>query len=118
MSDQDRLSAEYYEDERHHQPTGPARQRQRRASLTRHVPVRFDAATIERATGLADRDGLSVSSWIRRVVVREVEYRLSAANATGTSISMPNAEWTGERPSLPGFALTSKSINQSQASAA
>jgi antitoxin component of RelBE/YafQ-DinJ toxin-antitoxin module len=46
--------------------------------LTTHVPIRFRAQTIEKAKEIAERDGMTVSSWIRGVVEREVERRMPA----------------------------------------
>lgn len=46
--------------------SGPPRSRPDRP-LTQHIPVRFPSETIRRATRLADADGVTVSSWIRRV---------------------------------------------------
>jgi hypothetical protein len=48
--------------------------------LSRHVPIRFEAETIDRAKEIAEREGLTVSSWIRRLVDRE----LAGGNAPGT----------------------------------
>jgi predicted DNA binding CopG/RHH family protein len=41
----------------------------------RHVPIRFEAEIIDRAKERAERDGLTVSSWIRRLVDRELAGR-------------------------------------------
>jgi hypothetical protein len=50
--------------------------------LTSHVPIRFRPQTIERAKLIAERDGMTVSSWIRTVVEREVERRMPASPHT------------------------------------
>jgi hypothetical protein len=50
--------------------------------LTRHVPIRFRPQTIAKAKALAERDGMTVSSWIRGVVEREVERRMPAPPQT------------------------------------
>lgn len=43
--------------------------------LANHVPVRFTEAVIARVREFADIDGVTVSTWIRNVVSREVERR-------------------------------------------
>lgn len=37
-------------------------------SMSRHVPIRFDRDTIDRAIPVAEETGLTVSSWIRELV--------------------------------------------------
>lgn len=51
--------------------------------LTNHVPVRFDRATIDAVKLWAERDGMTVSSWIRHLVRSEVARRNAQAGATG-----------------------------------
>jgi hypothetical protein len=50
--------------------------------LSRHVPIRFRPQTIARAKAIAERDGMTVSAWIRAVVEREVERRMPAPSQT------------------------------------
>lgn len=59
----------------------------RRAPLSAHVPVRFDAETISAIRHLSAVDGLTVSSWIRNVCRLEVERR----RPTQTETSAPSA---------------------------
>jgi hypothetical protein len=47
--------------------------------LSRHVPIRFRPQTIAKAKAIAQRDGMTVSSWIRGVIEREVERRMPAS---------------------------------------
>jgi hypothetical protein len=56
------------------EPAGPPIKRQRSA-LSSHVPIRFTPEVIEAVRGLATTDGVSTSTWIRNVVIREVERR-------------------------------------------
>jgi hypothetical protein len=59
--------------------------------LTTHVPIRFRPQTIEKAKVIAERDGMTVSSWIRGVVEREVERRMPASpqtHASGSGITL------------------------------
>jgi hypothetical protein len=55
--------------------------------LTSHVPIRFRPQTIEKAKAIAERDGMTVSSWIRRAVEREVERRTPGLPQTHASES-------------------------------
>lgn len=59
--------------------------------LTTHVPIRFRRQTIEKAKAIAERDGMTVSSWIRGVVEREVERRMPALSQTHASV--PGVTW-------------------------
>ena len=43
--------------------------------MTGHVPVRFSESVIARVKLLALRDGVTVSTWIRNLVLKEVERR-------------------------------------------
>jgi hypothetical protein len=72
---------EFYADPENQIPAGQAHRRTgRRLSAT--VPVRFPQAVIDAVKRLADRDGVTVSSWIRRVVIHEVMRRQPAAVTT------------------------------------
>jgi hypothetical protein len=65
---------EHYKDPANLTPSGPAKRLTRKA-LDTHVPVRFAAETIDAVRSIAERDGLTVSSWIRRLVTEEVQRR-------------------------------------------
>lgn len=76
---------DYYADPANQVPAGEAYRRTgRRLSAT--VPVRFPQAVIDSVKRLADRDGVTVSSWIRRLVIREVMRRQPTAV---TMVSQP-----------------------------
>jgi hypothetical protein len=66
-------------------PVGPRARAGQARLLTSHVPIRFRPQTIERAKLIAERDGMTVSSWIRTVVEREVERRMPASPHTSLS---------------------------------
>jgi antitoxin component of RelBE/YafQ-DinJ toxin-antitoxin module len=68
-------------------PVGPRARAGQARLLTSHVPIRFRAQTIEKAKAIAERDGMTVSSWIRGVVEREVERRMPAFPQTHRSES-------------------------------
>ena len=53
--------------------------------------VRFAPGQIAGVRYLADRDGLSVSAWIRRVVEREVAAREGRCPACGSDVSAATA---------------------------
>jgi hypothetical protein len=72
-SDED--SVAFYADPKNQQTTGRAVRRAGKA-LSTHVPVRFSPDMIAAVKRLADRDHMTVSAWIRRVVAREIERRL------------------------------------------
>lgn len=75
MSDRDAEAFAYYEDAARREPApGPPRRRAD-TPLTRHVPVRFPASTIEEVKRLADLDGMTVSAWIRHAVNRALQER-------------------------------------------
>lgn len=74
----DAAAARRYEDPEAHVPAGPPvrrRARSSKSSLSAHVPVRFGADLIAAVKRLADSDGVTVSTWIRNLVKREVERR-------------------------------------------
>lgn len=61
----------FYADPANLRLAGPARKR-RGQRLTSMVPIRFQPEVIGAATVLAKREGMTVSGWIRRLVLREV----------------------------------------------
>jgi hypothetical protein len=88
MTDNDAAAAEFYSNPENRKPVGPPRARAGQARLlTSHVPIRFRPQTIEKAKAIAERDGMTVSSWIRGVVEREVERRMPALPQTHLSES-------------------------------
>jgi hypothetical protein len=68
-------------------PVGPRARVGQARMLTSHVPIRFRPQTIEKAKVIAERDGMTVSSWIRGIVEREVERRMPALPQTRLSDS-------------------------------
>lgn len=69
---------QFYANPENQIPAGQARRRIG-ARLSGTVPVRFPQAVIDAVKRLADRDGITVSSWIRRLVIEEVMRRQPAA---------------------------------------
>jgi hypothetical protein len=75
---------EFYRDSANQVPAGPAIRRAE-PRLTAAVPVRFPQPLIDAVKRLADRDGMTVSSWIRKLVAREVMRRQPAAVTMSSS---------------------------------
>jgi hypothetical protein len=106
MSERDNEAAAFYEDPENRKPTGPPVKRKTQKRLTSHVPVRFTKSTIDQVKELADEDAVTVSSWIRGVVEREIRHRKLTTDTQGSlvtfeiiqggidveSISVPQAE--------------------------
>jgi hypothetical protein len=67
----DREAYEYYADPEHRKPTGPPRKRQGQR-LTSMSSVRFAPEVIEAVKAIAFGEGITVGSWIRRLVDREI----------------------------------------------
>lgn len=85
MNDMNRPDAQahqHYADPDNRAPAGPARRR-RAASLSNHLPVRFQSHVISDVKRYADKDGMTVSSWIRAVVEAELERRRPIDPQTG-----------------------------------
>ena len=80
----DEEAFEHYKDPENRKPAGGVYEVPKRA-LSRHVPIRFRRQTIAKAKAIAERDGMTVSSWIRGVVEREVERRMPAPPQTHPS---------------------------------
>jgi predicted DNA binding CopG/RHH family protein len=53
--------------------------------LTQHVPVRFPAETIRRIKGIADAEGVTVSTWIRRAVDEKLRRQLVGGRSDSRS---------------------------------
>ena len=70
---------------------GPARRvrRQRPVKYDTHVPVRFTRDVIDQVKTFADEDGVTVSTWIRQAVRRELRRRTAEPDrlTTGTPAS-------------------------------
>ena len=114
MTYDDDAAAAFYSNPDNRKPAGPPRARAGQARvLTSHVPIRFRPQTIAKAKAIAERDGMTVSSWIRGVVEREVERRMPTSGThqsqTGTGLrvvrssnvtfAMPteNPDWNPDR---------------------
>jgi hypothetical protein len=63
---------EYYADPAHRAITGPGRKRIA-PRLTTMTSVRFAPEVVEAVKGIASEEGITVGSWVRRLVQREIE---------------------------------------------
>jgi hypothetical protein len=84
MSDEEAF--EHYKNPENRKPAGGVYEVPKRV-LSRHVPIRFRPQTIAKVKAIAERDGMTVSSWIRAVVEREVERRMPTSPQTRLSES-------------------------------
>lgn len=66
---------EHYDDPAHREPAAGEARRRRAQTLARNVPIRFPADTLEAVRPLAQTDGMTISSWIRRAVDSAVRQR-------------------------------------------
>ena len=73
MSATDNDANAFYSDPENLRPAGPARRRSEGRVLSSHIPVRFNPSLVVAVKAIADLEGLSVSTWIRRLVTREIE---------------------------------------------
>lgn len=94
MDDAKQQSVDFYKDPDNQAPAGPGYRRVA-PRLTSTVPVRFPAEMIAAVKRLADFDGMTVSSWIRRVIAREIKRReppvtLTTVTQPGIGINVPD----------------------------
>lgn len=73
MSDEE--AADFYSASENQAPAGPGRKRAR-PGLSEHVPIRFRPDVVEKVRLLAERKGVTVSSWIRHAVEEEIERQM------------------------------------------
>lgn len=71
---------EFYQDPEHLATAGPGERRQK-PTKSAMVPVRFSQEMIAAVKRLASQDGVTVSTWIRRLVGREIQRRLPPSTA-------------------------------------
>jgi hypothetical protein len=87
MTKRDDNAAQFYSDPKNRQPVGRGRKQDASPGrLANHVPIRFSTETISRVKVLAELDGLTVSSWVRGVVEREIERRFPSKHETRLSV--------------------------------
>lgn len=78
------MTEDFYADPGHLVPAGPAQRRQRPV-MSGMVPVRFPQDMIAAVKRFAGQDGMTVSTWIRRLVAKEIERRQPPQTATASA---------------------------------
>jgi hypothetical protein len=78
---------EFYQDPEHLAAVGPG-QRRERPMKTGMIPVRFSPETIAAVKRFASQDGVTVSTWVRRLVGRELQRLQPSATAASEAPSI------------------------------
>ena len=126
MSKKDDAAAAYYADPAHRDSEGPGYGLpDRPARLSSHIPVRFDRDTAAVIKQFSDEDGLTVSAWVRHVVDRELQRRISikarsASTARGilSVVHMESGAMSPVSASAGGRVTTRWSVASSPAASA
>jgi hypothetical protein len=79
---------EFYKDPEHLATAGPGERRQR-PMKSAMVPVRFSPEMISAVKRLASQDGVTVSTWIRQLVGREIQRRQPPSTAAALGALPP-----------------------------
>jgi hypothetical protein len=87
----DAQAADFYANPENLRVDGPPRRRTGGSPLSAHVPIRFSPALAAAVKALADRDGVTVSTWVRTVVAREVQRR--TPSYTQARSDVPVVQW-------------------------
>jgi hypothetical protein len=77
---------EFYEDPEHLAAAGPG-QRRKRPMKSGMIPVRFTQDMIAAVKRFASQDGVTVSTWIRQLVGRELQRRQPSTTAAAIGLS-------------------------------
>jgi hypothetical protein len=77
---------EFYAEPDHLATAGPGQQR-RRPMKSGMIPVRFSPDVVAAVKRFASHDGVTVSTWIRRLVTRELQRRQPPATAVAGEVS-------------------------------
>jgi hypothetical protein len=80
--------AEHYAKPENRRIVGPPQRLQAHPQLSNHVSIRFAPTLMGWVRMLATRDGVTVGSWIRSAVEREVERRLPFARTGVTTYEL------------------------------
>lgn len=88
------MTEDFYQDPERLVPAGSARRRQR-PILSEMVPVRFRQEMIAAVKRFASQDGMTVSTWIRRVIAKEIERRQPPETATAPAWPQPAIQLHG-----------------------
>jgi hypothetical protein len=91
------MTEDFYADPEHLLPAGPVRKR-KRPIMSEMVPVRFPRDMIAAVKRFASQDGMTVSTWIRRLVAKEIERRQPPATSTAPAEQTPSFQLQGPPP--------------------
>jgi hypothetical protein len=108
---------EFYKDPEHLATAGPGRRRER-PMKSAMVPVRFSQEMIATVRRFASQDGVTVSTWIRRLVGREIQRRQPPQTSPVINSALtvefdeasslrPRSETSSLDAERPAFCLTS-----------
>lgn len=89
---------EFYDDPANREAAPVVGVKRSRPGLSTHVPVRFSPEMVVAVRALADEDGVSVSTWIRNVVSREIQRRRPPVTSSPTAIGFVTVEYHGGGP--------------------
>jgi len=102
----DEQAHEFYKDPEHLAISGPG-QRRERPMKTAMIPVRFTQDMIAAVKGFASQDGVTVSTWIRGVIAKEIQRRQPSVTASTAAAEAMHLDYPPEfRPqseSVPSF---------------
>lgn len=99
--DLEQAAHEFYKDPANLSAAGPGRRPRRPAAMSGMVPVRFPQDVIVAVRRWADLDGMTVSGWIRRVVMKELKRREPPETLTVAEPPRFGVEFQGVPDSLP-----------------
>jgi hypothetical protein len=85
----------FYEDPEHLAIVGPG-QRRERPMKTAMTPVRFTPEMISAVKGFASADGVTVSTWIRGIVAREIQRRQPPTTTSAPILEKPQLDYPPE----------------------
>jgi predicted DNA binding CopG/RHH family protein len=89
---------EFYKDPANLVPAGPGHRPKRPAAMSGMVPVRFPQEMIVAVKRFATQDGVTVSTWIRRLVAKEIERRQPPATSTAPAEQTTSFQAQGPLP--------------------
>ncbi len=92
----------YYDDPNEVQVDGPAVAPKGRAKLSSHLPIRFTPAVLDAARKFAAEDGVSVSTWVRVLVEREVLRRTPSTTQAAPAVLMYHPDEAPSRTKSQG----------------
>lgn len=108
MTDEEAM--EFYADPENQRTAGPGVRRSGPA-LSTHVRVRFSPEMIAAVKRFADEDHSTVSTWIRKVVAREIDRRRESETGLGPTPT-PRISTREQRPSEEFTSATGRPIEE------